>query len=69
MERGTAAATRQCLVCEEIKTDGINICEQFICESCEREMVETDVQEPKYPVFVKRLRGIWLKDTSSKKQR
>lgn len=64
MERGTVATSRKCLVCEEAKTNGITICEQFICETCEREMIQTDVQEPKYPVFVKQLRGIWLKDSS-----
>lgn len=53
---------RECIVCEQNKSSGITVCDRFICEACEREMIRTDVQEPKYPLFVKRLRSIWLKD-------
>lgn len=62
MERDLAHAVRECIVCEQQKGSGITICEQFICESCEQEMIKTDVKEAKYPMFVKRLRRIWLKD-------
>lgn len=54
--------TRECIVCEKQKEDGITIYKQFICESCEQEMIRTDVKEPKYPLFVKRLRRIWMQD-------
>lgn len=62
MERKTSSAVQECIVCEQKRTSGITVCDQFICEACEREMIQTDVKEPMYPVFVKRLRRIWLKD-------
>ena len=62
MERDSTYAVHECIVCEQRKDHGITICNQFICESCEQEMITTDVKEPKYPMFVKRLRRIWLKD-------
>lgn len=62
MEQEMTFAVCKCIICEHHKTRGITVCDTFICEACEREMIRTDVQEAKYPVFVKRLRRIWLKD-------
>lgn len=53
---------QRCIVCEHINTRGITLCGQFICETCEREIVQTEVEAPKYPLFVKRLRRIWIKN-------
>ncbi|WP_054951074.1 sigma factor G inhibitor Gin [Numidum massiliense] len=62
MEHKDALNERQCIVCDHMKDSGITVCDQFICDSCEREMIKTDVKEAKYPLFVQRLRRIWLKD-------
>ncbi|MEJ8546130.1 sigma factor G inhibitor Gin [Brevibacillus borstelensis] len=51
---------QRCIVCEEERLDGIAICEQFICQHCEQEMVHTDVQDAKYPFFIHQMRRIWL---------
>lgn len=51
---------QRCIVCEEERLDGIAICEQFICRHCEKEMVQTDVQDEKYPFFIHQMRRIWL---------
>ncbi|MCG6197997.1 sigma factor G inhibitor Gin, partial [Anoxybacillus sp. LAT_38] len=50
----------RCIVCEEERTDGLAICEQFICQHCEQEMVNTDVQDKKYTFFIHQMRRIWL---------
>ncbi|AQS54442.1 MAG: sigma factor G inhibitor Gin [Novibacillus thermophilus] len=62
MEQDTIRDASECIICEQKSVKGITVCDQFICESCEQEMIKTDVKEPKYPLFVKRLRRIWLKD-------
>ncbi len=52
---------QRCIVCEQEQNDGIAICEQFICQRCEQEMVNTDVQDEKYPFFIHQMRRIWLR--------
>ncbi|MCQ6563752.1 sigma factor G inhibitor Gin [Paenibacillus mendelii] len=54
------AARNFCIICGHDKTDGIRIIDEFICEACETEMVETDVQDAKYPFFIHQLRRIWM---------
>lgn len=47
-----------CGICEEEKERGINIYHMFICETCEREIVQTDPEQTEYTNFVEKLRGI-----------
>lgn len=49
-----------CIVCNSDKTSGIRIFSQFICDECEREIVQTDVEDAKYPLYVDRMKKIWL---------
>ncbi|GAB7387242.1 hypothetical protein BSNK01_10780 [Bacillaceae bacterium] len=51
---------RPCIVCRAEKEVGITICDAFICEECEQEMVRTDVKDEKYPFFIRQMRGIWM---------
>jgi len=54
-------SVQSCIVCGQQCAIGIAICDQFICHSCEQEMVKTDVHDEKYPFFIKQMRQIWLK--------
>lgn len=47
-----------CIVCGQPKEQGIHIVNEFICLDCESEMVQTKVEDEKYPFFVHRLRQI-----------
>ncbi|MCM3703956.1 sigma factor G inhibitor Gin [Paenibacillus macerans] len=51
---------RTCIICGEPKTEGIHIVSEFICDSCEAEMVHTDVQEEKYHFFIHQMKQIWM---------
>lgn len=51
-------AGETCVVCEEVKNRGIYVYMAFICESCERELVQTDIKDEKYKYFLKQLRSI-----------
>lgn len=53
---------QQCIVCATKSELGIRIWNQFICQRCEGEMVETDVSDAKYPFFIQQMKKIWLKD-------
>ncbi|WP_082053524.1 sigma factor G inhibitor Gin [Gordoniibacillus kamchatkensis] len=58
-ETQPAAAT--CMICGQQKTDGIHILYGFICDSCELEIVRTDVMDDKYAFFVNRMKQIFYK--------
>ncbi|MGF9964745.1 sigma factor G inhibitor Gin [Bacillus rhizoplanae] len=47
-----------CIVCEHKKDSGIHLYRSFICESCEREMIETSTNDPKYMFYLQQLRKI-----------
>lgn len=49
-----------CIVCFKQKELGIRIFQQFMCTDCEREIVQTDVQDAKYPYYIDRMKQIWL---------
>ncbi|RXT08981.1 sigma factor G inhibitor Gin [Ammoniphilus sp. CFH 90114] len=50
---------KNCIVCGESNKEGIFIWEAFICQSCEQEMVHTDVMDAKYPFFIEKMKNIW----------
>jgi hypothetical protein len=54
----------ECIVCNQRKVAGIHIWGQFICQTCERQIVNTDVTDEKYPFYIERLKRIWLDATS-----
>lgn len=49
-----------CIICEQHKKEGIYIVSEFICESCEAEMVHTDVKDDKYHFFIHQMKQIGL---------
>lgn len=53
--------TKTCIVCGQPKEVGITVVTEFICLSCESEMVRTDAGDEKYPFFVRQLRQLWVK--------
>ncbi|WP_138496133.1 sigma factor G inhibitor Gin [Paenibacillus pinistramenti] len=59
-EAPAGAEADTCIICGEIKNQGIKIVSEFICEDCEAEMVHTDVKEDKYDFFVHQMKQIWV---------
>lgn len=47
-----------CIICGQGKEEGICIVSQFICETCESEMVHTNAEEEKYKYFIHQMRRI-----------
>jgi hypothetical protein len=50
-----------CIICEKARANGIRICNQLICDSCQQEMVETGVDHDRYQFFIKRLGKLSVK--------
>lgn len=44
-----------CLICGRQNVEGIHICNQLICDSCQKKMVETDVTNWKYKFYMNKL--------------
>ncbi|MBO2945919.1 sigma factor G inhibitor Gin [Paenibacillus sp. F411] len=51
-------AGQVCIVCSQIKQEGITIVSQFVCEDCESEIVHTNAEDAKYQYFIHRLKQI-----------
>jgi hypothetical protein len=47
-----------CVICEQMKPKGIHLYTSFICIECEKEMLQTEISNPKYKYFLKQLRKI-----------
>jgi hypothetical protein len=55
-----------CIICGETKAEeeGMFLISEFICLSCEAEIVKTDVKDAKYPFFIHQMRQIWYKQNA-----
>ncbi len=51
-----------CMICEREcdEHEGIKILSQFICTDCEKDIVNTNVDDDLYDYFVEKLRTLWL---------
>ena len=48
-----------CMICQQQRPEGLHICGEFICVECEREMINTDVRDAKYPFFIHQMKQVW----------
>jgi uncharacterized protein (DUF983 family) len=47
-----------CVVCEEVKLSGIHLYLAFICEECEKDIIHTDTNNPRYKYYLKQLKKV-----------
>ena len=47
-----------CVICEDLKPIGIHLYTSFICTDCERDLIQTGTNDPKYKYFLKQLRKV-----------
>ncbi|MGG5254513.1 sigma factor G inhibitor Gin [Neobacillus sp. SM06] len=48
----------KCVICEQMKPKGIHLYTSFICTDCEKDLIQTDTNDPKYKFFLKQLKKI-----------
>nr|WP_084279228.1 sigma factor G inhibitor Gin [Anoxybacillus tepidamans] len=67
MDQSTASHSigETCIVCEQLKKQGIRIYTKFLCIDCEREIVQTDVHDPRYQFYLQQLRKIMNREIYS----
>ncbi|MDQ0872078.1 hypothetical protein QFZ77_000737 [Paenibacillus sp. V4I3] len=53
-----------CMICEQQRMGGIHIIMAFICDECSSEMVKTNVNDQKYPFFVKQMKKVFYMGNS-----
>ncbi|MGQ7055587.1 sigma factor G inhibitor Gin, partial [Bacillus cereus group sp. BceL245] len=47
-----------CIVCETKRKEGIYVYNNLICHECEKDMVNTETDDPKYIYYLKQLRKL-----------
>ena len=47
-----------CIVCETKRKEGIYVYNNLICYECEKDMVNTETDDPKYIHYLKQLRKL-----------
>ncbi|AYF04258.1 MULTISPECIES: sigma factor G inhibitor Gin [Bacillus] len=47
-----------CIVCETERKEGIYVYNNLICYECEKDMVNTETDDPKYIYYLKQLRKL-----------
>ncbi|MFC7061739.1 sigma factor G inhibitor Gin [Halobacillus seohaensis] len=47
--------TECCSICSKKTDNGIYLLRIYICSSCEKEMIDTSTDDPKYKFFVKKM--------------
>jgi len=47
-----------CIVCETKRKEGIYVYNNLICYECEKDMVNTETDDPKYIYYLKQLRKL-----------
>lgn len=53
-----------CIICGQLKEEGIVIVSHFICEDCEAEIVRTEAEDAKYRFFIGRMKKIGLEQNA-----
>ncbi|MDQ0273126.1 sigma factor G inhibitor Gin [Cytobacillus purgationiresistens] len=49
---------KSCIICEETKTQGIHLYTSFICTDCEKDLIATETNDPKYKYYLNKLKKI-----------
>ncbi|WP_206831527.1 sigma factor G inhibitor Gin [Alicyclobacillus fructus] len=49
-----------CIICGRAGQEGMRVCGQLICDACEREIVQTEVEDDAYRRYVEQMKLIWL---------
>ena len=47
-----------CVICEQSKYRGIHLYTRFICTECERDMIQTETNDPKYHYYLSKLKKV-----------
>lgn len=51
--------TSCCIICGQFRLAGITVCGHFICQECERAVVEARAEDPGYGGIVRKLKQLW----------
>ncbi|PYZ91528.1 hypothetical protein CR194_19540 [Salipaludibacillus keqinensis] len=50
--------SKDCLICSAPKDKGIHLAGAFICDECERNIVQAEVGERRYAIYIDRLKKV-----------
>ena len=55
-----ASVGETCIICENVKYKGIHLYTEFICMECEKDILQTSTDDPKYKYYVQQLKKITI---------
>ncbi|MGE8207440.1 sigma factor G inhibitor Gin [Heyndrickxia sp. NPDC080065] len=47
---------KTCIICDQSKERGFHLYTSFICSDCEKDIIQTDINDPKYRFFINQLK-------------
>ncbi|WML46436.1 sigma factor G inhibitor Gin [Neobacillus sp. PS3-40] len=47
-----------CVICEQLKPNGIHLYTSFICEKCEKDIIRAKTNDPRYKFYLKQLKKV-----------
>jgi hypothetical protein len=47
-----------CVICEQKKMKGIHLYTSFICTECEKNIIKTETDDPKYKYYINQLKKV-----------
>jgi len=50
---------RPCMVCGDITEDGVTVLHAFLCDACQRDIVDIEVGDARYEFYVQRMAALW----------
>lgn len=50
----------KCMICQVSAEEGISILDSFLCVDCEQEIVQTEVEDSRYSMFVYKMKDLNL---------
>ena len=50
---------RPCVVCDDVKEQGVRVLHAFLCDACQQEMVAVDATDERYELYVRRMAAFW----------
>lgn len=57
MSKGNGLSMEEtCVICESEKKSGIHLYTVFVCEECERLLIQTDADDPLYKEYIVKLK-------------
>jgi len=50
---------KMCILCGNMRIQGYKVLEQWVCDQCESDLLDTDVEHPYYQYYMESVKNMW----------